>query len=228
MGIPDGRVKPGHGVEGQCAPSIRPSTLKVDFFASAIFPQAPCAALFRLPCGESDRRRKPRAALCRQRGARRESLDRRRVERHSRSACTTNAAMTETSLRTRISVHATSRYPGTTCECGLDLMRRDAITAGIHQFIRSAEVRDVAVIIDGAEVAADKPFATENLRFLFWPPPVAEHQPRVGAMHGDQTFGSRWTAARRRRLTGSIATRRPGCALPTVPGRYGTEGPVEM
>src|SRR6185312_15489461 len=95
-----------------------------------------------------------------------------------------------------VAAHANFRarnfgYPGATCECGLNLLRRDAITTGIHQFIRSAEVRDVAIIIDGAEVAADEPFATENLRFLFWPPPVAEHQSRVGAMHGDQTFGSR-------------------------------------
>ena len=43
---------------------------------------------------------------------RRESFDRRRVGRRSRSARTTNAAMTETSLRTRISVHATSDTPG--------------------------------------------------------------------------------------------------------------------
>ena len=97
--------------------------------------------------------------------------------------------MTETSLRTRISVHATSDTPGQRAMCGLNLLRRDAITAGIHQFVRSAEMRDVAVIIDGAEVAADKPFATENLRFLIGSPPVAEHQTGVGAMHGDQTFG---------------------------------------
>ncbi len=129
---------------------------------------------------------------------RRESFDRRRV------GLRTLGTHDERSDDRYVAAHANFRarnfgYPGTTCECGLNLLRRDAITTGIHQFIRSAEVRDVAVIIDGAEVAADEPFATENLRFLFGPPPVAEHQPRVGAMHGDQTFGSRWTAARRRR-----------------------------
>ena len=58
-----------------------------------------------------------------------------------------------------------------------------------------------------------------NSRFLVGASPIAEHQARIGAMHGDQAFGSR-----RKRLVaaghGRIATRRPACALPTVPGRW--------
>ena len=159
---------------------------------------------------------------------RRESLDRRRVGLRP-SARTTNAAMTETSLRTRISVHATSDTPGQRASGGLDLLRRDAITTGIHQFIRSAEVRDVAIIIDGAEIAADEPFATENLRFLVWPPPVAEHQARVGAMHGDQAFGIAVEAARRRRSTRKDCDAAARLRLADgYPGDAAREGPVEM
>src|SRR4029079_3188031 len=120
---------------------------------------------------------------------RRESFDRRRV------GLRTLGTHDERSDDRDVAAHANFRarnfgYPGATCECGLNLLRRDAITTGIHQFVRSAEMRDVAVIIDGAKVAADEPFATENLRFLFWPPPVAEPQPRVGEMQRYTPFGS--------------------------------------
>ena len=79
---------------------------------------------------------------------------------------------------------------GTRRERSLDFKRRDTIAARIHQLIHAAEVRDVAVRIDGAEIAADEPVATEDFGFLFGTVPIAEHQAWVGAVHSDQAFTS--------------------------------------
>ena len=75
---------------------------------------------------------------------------------------------------------------GTVEEGRLDLQRRHAIAAGVHDVVGAAVMPEIAVLVESREVAAGKPVAPESVRFLLGAAPVAEHQPGLGAMDGEE------------------------------------------
>ncbi len=75
------------------------------------------------------------------------------------------------------------------------LDRRDAVAHGVHEVVVAAVEPEIAVGIEAREVAAREPVAAHHRRLLLRALPVAEHQPRLGAVDGEQPG-----LARRQRL----------------------------
>src|SRR6202035_1234469 len=78
------------------------------------------------------------------------------------------------------------RDPRAVDQRGLDLERRHAMAAGIHDVVGAAMRPEIAIVIEGGEVAAGKPVAAEGARLLLRAAPIAEHQSRVAAMDGEE------------------------------------------
>ncbi len=75
---------------------------------------------------------------------------------------------------------------GVAGQCCFDFLRRYAIAHRIHQVVGAAVVPHVSIGIEAGEVATNEPLSAINFCLLIRPPPVAEHEPWIGAVNGKQ------------------------------------------
>src|ERR1700680_4614814 len=67
-------------------------------------------------------------------------------------------------------------HTGAVDQRGLDLERRNAIAAGVHDVVGAAMRPEIAIAVERREVAPGKPVAAEGACLLLGATPIAEHQ----------------------------------------------------
>ena len=98
---------------------------------------------------------------------------------------------------------------------GLDLDRRETVAEGLDDVIVAAVEREVAVAVDGRQIAAHEPLAAVDRRLFPRSTPVPEHEPGVRAMHRQQPH----LAGRQRLLSALLRQDRHPPAGLRPPGR---------